>query len=100
MSQSHQQRGVEVTVVAQHHQQRSQGAVDQLDVRLAVFCHELGGGEGGRGGERDRVTVRVVENTTHITFDRAACKLIRYYKYAYNNYDRMNKYMYKIMYKN
>ena len=37
--------------------------------------------------------VRAFENTTSIAFDRAACKLIRDYKYAYNNYDRMDKYM-------
>ena len=42
---------VQVAVVPQHHQQGSEGTVDQLDVRLGVICHELvwrGGEEGGR----------------------------------------------------
>ena len=37
--------GGEVAVVPQHHQQWAEGAVHQLDVRLGVVRHELGGME-------------------------------------------------------
>ena len=52
MSEPLEEGGVQVAVVSQHHQQGSEGAVDQLDVRLGVVCHELmeGGGGGGGGG--------------------------------------------------
>ena len=41
VSQLGEERGVEITEVTEHHQQWSQGAVHQLDIRLRVVCHEL-----------------------------------------------------------
>ena len=43
MSQSQEEGGVEVTVIPQHHQQWTQGTVNQLFVSLTVLSHELGG---------------------------------------------------------
>ena len=49
MSQSQEEGGVEVTVIPQHHQQWTQGTVDQLYVSLTVLSHELGE-RGEKGG--------------------------------------------------
>ena len=48
-----QEGGGEITEISQHHEQRTEGRVDKLYVRLTVVRHELQRGR-GRGGGRER----------------------------------------------
>ena len=43
----------EISIVTQHHEQRSKGTVDQFNVGLSVFSHELERGGRGRKESRD-----------------------------------------------
>lgn len=82
------QGGVKVAVVTEHHEQRPQGTVHQLNVGLRVVRHELWGG-GEEEGRKGIVALYIVYKYIHVcTVYGVTCKLLLHmYMYVYSSFD-------------